>query len=193
MATRPLDRLDARLIAALAENPRAGILELARQLKVARGTVQARLDKLVQRGVITGFGPQLELRALGYEVLAFTTIEIAQGRLSDVIEHLRAIPEVLEAHSTTGQADLLVRVCARTNDHLQEVLHRMLEVQGIARTTTVIALSEQLTARALPLVQAVAADADDQPPSLPDLLQSARDGALVATGPAVADGGPVAS
>lgn len=162
MPPRPIDRLDARLIAALAEHPRGGILELARLLQVARGTVQARLDKLVGRGVITGFGPDIDLRAVGYEVLAFTTIEIAQGRLDDVIAHLRAIPEVLEAHSTTGQGDLHLRVAARTNDHLQEVLHRVLEVQGISRTTTVIALSEQVRLRALPLVAAQAeAEADD--------------------------------
>ena len=54
--------------------------------------------------MITGFGPDLDLRAIGYEVLAFTTLEIAQGRLADVVEHLRAIPEVLEAHATSGRA-----------------------------------------------------------------------------------------
>lgn len=164
MSPRAIDRLDARLIGALAEHPRAGILELARLLKVARGTVQARLDKLLQRGIVTGFGPDLDLRALGYEVLAFTTIEIAQGRLEDVVAHLRDIPEVLEAHSTTGQADLHLRVVARTNDHLQEVLHRVLEVQGISRTTTVIALSEQLRSRALPLVDVVAESAEPGSP-----------------------------
>jgi DNA-binding Lrp family transcriptional regulator len=152
----PLDPLDARLVHALAETPRAGVMELARQLGVARGTVQARLDKLTARGVITGFGPDLGLRAMGYEVLAFSTLEIVQGRLADVVEHLRDIPEVLEAHATTGQGDLHCRVVARTNEHLQQVINRMLEVQGISRTTTVIALSEQLPYRVLPLVEAAA-------------------------------------
>jgi DNA-binding Lrp family transcriptional regulator len=154
MLNSALDELDGRLIAALAEMPRAGILELARQLGVARGTVQARLDKLVSRGVVTGFGPDLDLRAMGYGVLAFTTIDIAQGRLGDVVEHLREIPEVLEAHATTGQADLHCKVVAQSNDHLQEVINRILEVQGINRTTTVIALTEQIRSRTLPLVEA---------------------------------------
>ncbi len=92
IVTSPIDALDARLIAALAQAPRAPVLDLARRLGVARGTVQARLDKLQQRGVITGFGPDLSPRALGYAVVAFTTIEIAQGRLADVVEHLQAIP-----------------------------------------------------------------------------------------------------
>lgn len=147
-----IDRLDTRLIRALAETPRAGVLELARRLGVARGTVQARLDKLQQRGVITGFGPDVDPAAIGYEVTAFCTLEIAQGRLGDVVEHLRDIPEVLEAHSTSGPGDLHCKIVARTNAHLQDVINRVLEVQGIGRTSTVIALSQQIGHRILPLV-----------------------------------------
>ena len=147
-----LDSLDARLVRALADTPRAGIMELARQLGVARGTVQARLDKLLKRGLISGFGPDLDVRNLGYPVLAFTTLEIAQGRLHDVVQHVHAIPEVLEAHAITGPGDLHCRLVAHTNEHLQEVINRMLEVQGIVRTSTVIALSEQIRYSALGLL-----------------------------------------
>ncbi len=154
LARLPIDELDAQLIAALAGSPRAGVLELSRQLGVARGTVQARLDKLQARGVIRGFGPEIEPAAMGYVVLAFTTLEIAQGRVEDVVLHLREIPEVLETHATTGPGDLHCRVVARSNDHLQAVINRMLEVQGISRTATVIALSTQISMRVLPLVEA---------------------------------------
>jgi DNA-binding Lrp family transcriptional regulator len=147
-----IDGLDARLLAALTTAPRAGVLELARQLGVARGTVQARLDRLQGRGIVRGFGPTLDVEALGYDVLAFTTLEIAQGRLGDVVDHLREIPEVLEAHGTSGSGDLHCRVAARNNRDLQRVINRMLEVRGIDRTTTVIALSEQIGYRVLPLV-----------------------------------------
>jgi DNA-binding Lrp family transcriptional regulator len=155
-----IDALDARLIRAMCETPRAGVMELARQLGVARGTVQARLDKLQQRGVICGFDPDLDLRAMGYEVLAFVSLEIAQGRLEDVCSHLREIPEVLEIYSVTGPGDLNCRVVAHTNEHLQAVIGRVLEVQGISRTTTQIALTEQLRHRVLPLVE-LAIDADE--------------------------------
>jgi DNA-binding Lrp family transcriptional regulator len=151
-----IDDLDARLILAMAASPRAGVMELARRLGVARGTVQARLDKLQARRVVTGFGPDLDLRALGYEVLAFVTLEIAQGRLLDVTEHLAGIPEVLEAHATTGPGDLHCRVVARTNEHLQDVINGILKVNGIMRTTTQIALTEQLGHRVLPLVAQLA-------------------------------------
>ena len=154
-----IDELDARLIAHLAGSPRAGVMDLARSLGVARGTAQARLDKLVARGVITGFGPDVDPVALGYTVTAFTTLEIAQGRLADVVEHLRAIPEVLEAHAITGPGDLHARLVARTNRHLQDVINRVLEVRGINRATTQIVLTEQIGARVLPLV-ASAGDGD---------------------------------
>lgn len=153
-----IDALDARLLRAIAESPRAGVMELARQLEVARGTVQARLDKLQQRGIITGFGPDLDLRKLGYEVLAFISLEIAQGALGAVVEHLSTIPEVLEIHTMTGDGDLLCRVVAPTNADLQPLIGRMLASGGVERTTTQIALTEQLAYRVLPLVDGAVED-----------------------------------
>lgn len=156
--TSEIDALDARLLRAIAESPRAGVMELARQLEVARGTVQARLDKLRQRGVVTGFGPDLDLQCLGYGVLAFVTLEITQGALDAVVEHLTTIPEVLEVHTTTGPGDLLCRVVAPTNTDLQGLIDRMLASGGIVRTTTHVALTEQLKYRVLPLVDRVLED-----------------------------------
>ena len=147
-----LDELDRRLLRCLAENPRAGVMELARQLEVARGTVQARMEKLQQRGVVTGFGPDIDLRSIGYDVVAFVTLEIAQGALESVVAHLATIPEVLEVHTTTGPGDLLCRVVAPTNADLQPLIGRMLASGGIQRTTTQIALTEQIPYRVLPLV-----------------------------------------
>jgi DNA-binding Lrp family transcriptional regulator len=149
---RPIDELDARLVSVLARFPRVGVLETARRLGVARGTAQARLDRLQARGVIRGFGPDVDVSALGYGVTAFVTLEIAQGRGHDVQQHLSRIPQVLEAHTITGPGDLLVRIAARDNEHLQQVLDLVLEVEGIRRTSTVIALSTPVPYRVLPLV-----------------------------------------
>ena len=156
--TSPIDDLDARLITHMARAPRAGVMDLARTLGVARGTAQARLDKLLARGIVTGFGPDIDPIALGYAVMAFTTLEIAQGRLADVVAHLLEIPEVLEAHAITGPGDLHTRLVAHTNRHLQEVLNRVLEVRGINRATTQIVLSEQIPSRLLPLVARAGSD-----------------------------------
>jgi DNA-binding Lrp family transcriptional regulator len=148
-----MDALDARLIRAVWNKPRVGVMELTRELGVARSTLTVRLDKLRQRGIICGL--DLDLRAMGYEVLAFVNLDIAKGQLQHVANDLREIPEVLEIHSVTGPDDLHCRVVAHTNDHLQHIIDRILEVQGVDRTTTQIALNEQLRHRVLPLVDLV--------------------------------------
>jgi DNA-binding Lrp family transcriptional regulator len=153
-----LDDLDRRLLLCLAEHPRAGIMELARQLEVARGTVQARMEKLQQRGVVTGYGPDIDLRSIGYDVIAFVALEISQGALETVVAHLSTLPEVLEVHTTTGPGDLLCRVVAPTNADLQPLIARMLATGGIERTTTQIALTEQIPYRVLPLVAGAVPD-----------------------------------
>jgi len=136
-----MDDLDRRLVAALPGVTRPGVLELSRRLGIARGTVQARLDRLQAGGVLAGFGPYLDLRALGFSVLAFTTLEIAQGQETAVIDSLARIPEVIEVHKTTGPGDLLCRIVARTNEHLHDVLEQVLATPGITRTTSALALA----------------------------------------------------
>ena len=148
-----IDELDARLIAAMAEHPRVGLMEISRQLGVARGTVQARLEKLMARGAITGFGPDLDPSHMGYPVLAFVFLEISQGRLEEAVEWLEEVPEVLEAHGTSGAQDLHCRVVARDPGQLQDVINRILETPAVRRSTSFIALSEQIPFRTGPLVE----------------------------------------
>lgn len=148
-----MDELDATLIRLFTEEPRIGVLEASRRLGVARGTVQSRLDKLQERGVIAGWGPALDPRALGYPVTAFLTLEIRQGAgHGTVAEHLATIAEVLEAHTITGAGDMWCRVVARSNADLQRVIDLVLAHAGIVRSTTVIALATQITHRVLPLL-----------------------------------------
>ncbi|GIJ28172.1 AsnC family transcriptional regulator [Micromonospora qiuiae] len=149
-----LDGLDALLIELLAEEPRIGVLECSRRLGVARGTVQARLDKLVDRKVIGGFGPDVSPAAIGFSVTSFVTLEISQRHGHDpVTSHLAAIPEVLEAHTITGSSDLLCRIVARSNADLQRVIDQIVAYEGIRRASTIIALAEQIPYRVIPLVR----------------------------------------
>jgi DNA-binding Lrp family transcriptional regulator len=154
-----IDGLDARLIALLAAEPRIGVLECSRRLRlrVARGTVQARLDRLARRGVVRGHGPDIDPAALGYGVTAFVTLEIRQRYGHDpVATHLADIPEVLEAHTITGTGDLMCRIVARSNADLQRVIDLVVSYEGIVRAATIIALAEQIPYRTLPLVAAAA-------------------------------------
>ena len=150
-----MDALDRNLIDLFAAEPRIGVLEASRRLGVARGTVQARLDKLVASGVVIGWGPELSTEALGYPVTAFLTLEISQGKGHDVVaEHLASIPEVLEAYTITGTGDMWCRVVSRSNSDLQRVIDQVLAFPGIERTATVMALATQVPYRVLPLVAA---------------------------------------
>ena len=153
-----IDRLDARIITSLREEPRIGVLEISRRLGVARGTVTARLEKMQARGVVTGFGPDLDPGELGYPVLAFVFLEIVQGRLDEAVADLRNVPEVLEAHSVTGARDLLCRVVARDNGHLQDVINRMVRHPTVRRSTSYISMSRQIGYRVAPLVEQAAAE-----------------------------------
>ena len=155
-----VDHLDAALIELLTAEPRVGALEASRRLRVARGTVQARLGRLQERGVITGYGPEVDPAALGYEVTAFITLEIRQaGGHDPVAERLAAIPEVLEVHTITGAGDMLCRLVARSNTDLQRVLDAIVSTEGVVRSSTVISLATQVPYRVLPLVRAAAGPA----------------------------------
>src|ERR1700758_374531 len=152
-----MDELDAAIVALFAAEPRVGVLEASRRLGVARGTVQARLDRMQARGVITGYGPDIDPAAIGYRVTAFITLEIRQaGGHDPVADRLAAIAEVLEAHTITGAGDLLCRVVARSNADLQRVIDAIVGLEGVVRPSTVISLATQVPYRMIPLVRVAA-------------------------------------
>jgi DNA-binding Lrp family transcriptional regulator len=158
------DALDVRLVELFRDEPRVGVLEASRRLGVARGTVQARLERMQARGVITGFGPDIDPAALGFAVTAFVTLEIRQAGGHDPVAHgLAVIPEVLEVHTITGPGDMLCRVVARTNTDLQRVIDMIVDVPGVVRAATVIALDAPLPYRVLPLVRAAVGPAEGPP------------------------------
>ena len=148
-----MDQLDRNLIELFAAEPRVGVLEASRRLGVARGTVQARLDRLQASGVVSGWGPELEPDALGFPVTAFLTLEIRQGRGHEAVaRHLAGIAEVIEAYTITGAGDMWCRVVARSNTDLQRVIDAVLADEGIVRSSTLIALATQVPRRVLPLL-----------------------------------------
>jgi DNA-binding Lrp family transcriptional regulator len=148
-----IDELDGRLIKALRENPRVGLLEISRQVGVARGTVQARLSKLEQRGVVTGYGPEIEPAAMGYPILAFVLMDLTQGRLAEAVEVIQRVPEVIEADAISGPHDLIARVVARDTEHLQEVVNQLVASDAIERSTSYIVMTRQVPQRVSPLVE----------------------------------------
>lgn len=170
-----LDTLDLALLAALRERPRMGLLELSRTVGVARATVQSRLAHMERAGVVTGYGPDVDVSAAGFPVQAFVTLEIVQGALSDVTADLTAIPEVLEAYATTGVGDVVCKIAASSNAALQDTLLRLNSSASIARSTSVVILSTVVEPRTLPLLRSRPRSAATRAPAFRDLGRDAAD------------------
>jgi Lrp/AsnC family transcriptional regulator for asnA, asnC and gidA len=150
------DALDARLVDVLSENPRIGVLGAARLLGIARATVQARLDRLVRSGILS-LEPRVDPARFGFPVSAMVSLELQQSHLGvPAAEALEAIPEVTEIHSVSGQADLLVRVVARSNEDLQRVLHEILAIEQVLRTSSSILLKTFMRERTAAIFEVAA-------------------------------------
>jgi DNA-binding Lrp family transcriptional regulator len=115
--------------------------------------VQSRLARLEREGVLRDWAPTVDPGPLGFPVLAFTTLEVHQGSgHAAIADHLRSIPEVLEAHTTSGQGDLLCRIVARDHPDLQRVLDAITASGLVARTSTVISLTNEVPLRVAQLL-----------------------------------------
>lgn len=152
-----LDEIDLALLTSLHEAPQIGVLETSRRIKVARATVQARLRKLEEAGVIAGYQPQVDLAAAGFGVQCFVQLHIAQGELESVAEELAEIPGVLEAWATTGDNDILCRVAAASHEGLQETLVQISRSRYVARSSSIVVLSTIVKPRTLPLLATIEA------------------------------------
>jgi DNA-binding Lrp family transcriptional regulator len=141
-----IDALDAQIILALDDDPDATILSLARTLGIARNTVHARLRRLAEDGTLKPFSQRLDLRALGYELVAFMSLSISQTD-PGIVAGLLEVPEVISAHHTTGDADILVQVVAKSTHDLHRITDAILAVDGVVRTSTAISLDEAIPYR----------------------------------------------
>lgn len=148
-----IDRLDVDLLEMLARDARVGVVELASRLGISRNTVQSRLKRLEESGLVAGYRPELDLAQAGIATQAFLGLEVQQGRLGSIVEALIGIPQVLEIHATTGREDLLVRVATETQAGLQQLIEQVVAIPGVVHSTTTLALTTPLTFRPMPLLK----------------------------------------
>jgi DNA-binding Lrp family transcriptional regulator len=154
-----LDPTDARLLQALAEDPRASVMALSQRLGLARNTVQTRLARLETGGALAPATTRVRPEALGYRLEAYMTVQVVQRGLADVGAALAGIPEVLEVTALSGVADLLVRVVAIDADDLWRITEHVLALPGVERTDTALALRRLVDHRLGPLLERAAGDA----------------------------------
>ena len=136
-----MDSLDRRLLALLRENARASIASLAKQLGVARGTVQNRLARLERDGTVVGYSVRLKPQVEEHRIRALMTIAVEGNRIDAVIAALRGDPAVGALHSTNGRWDIVAELRAESLAAFDQVLGRIRQLDGIASTETSLLLS----------------------------------------------------
>ena len=136
-----LDDVDRQLIALLRDNARMPVVTLAKQLKVARATVQNRLTRLEQNGVIVGYTVRLKPAAEAHRIRALMSIAVQGNRAQEVVKVLRGYPNVATIHTTNGRWDLIAELQADSLENFDRVLGAIRLVDGIANTETSILLS----------------------------------------------------
>jgi len=138
-----IDEIDQQIVALLVEDGRRSYGDIGRRVSLSAPSVKRRVDALRERGAITGFTARLNPNALGQTTEALVELFYAPGTLLDeVAERLRAVPEVVEAWSVTGDADAIARVRTQSNADLERVI-RQLQLDGsVRRTRSQIVLSQ---------------------------------------------------
>lgn len=140
-----LDSLDEQILSLIANNARIPFLEVARECNVSGAAIHQRIQKLVNMGVIKGSEFVLDPERVGYETCAYVGIYLKDPSTFDsVLNALKAIPEVVECHFTTGKYDMFIKLYARNNHHLLSIIHDQLQPLGLSRTETLISFNEAI-------------------------------------------------
>lgn len=136
-----MDDLDRRLVSALRKDGRASIAQLANDLKVARGTVQSRLDRLLSSGAILGFTIRAHQELEENLIKAIMMIEVAGKSTRQVISHLHGIPQLTKLHTTNGSWDLMAHLETTSLAEFDQVLGTVRMIDGVLNSETSIVLT----------------------------------------------------
>lgn len=142
-----LDKTDRQILAILMRDANTPYTDIAKRIHVSGGTIHVRMKKLRQMGIVQSANLQVDYSKLGYDISAFLGIYLDKSSFySAVIQELERIPEVVEAHYTTGIYNIFVRIICKDTDHLRSVLYDKLQhIDGIQRTETFISLEESVS------------------------------------------------
>jgi Lrp/AsnC family transcriptional regulator, regulator for asnA, asnC and gidA len=152
MENYQIDTLDRKILAIIKKNARTPFLEVGRACDVSGAAVHQRVQRLIKEGIIAGAEFVLDPNKVGYHTCAYMGIFLEKASLyKDVVKTLEEIPEIVECHYTTGGYSIFIKIYAKTNEHLRNILTEKLQsIQGIARTETFISLEESFR-RQLPV------------------------------------------
>ncbi|MFR9579505.1 MAG: Lrp/AsnC ligand binding domain-containing protein [Rikenellaceae bacterium] len=138
-----LDELDNKILRLISNNARISFLEVARICNVSGAAIHQRIQKLIANEIITGSEFTLNVIKIGYETCAFVNLNFHSSvDLDEIVKQLQTIPEVVECHHTTGPYDLLVKIYARNNSHLHNIIQDSIQPLGLSRCESVISYKE---------------------------------------------------
>ena len=148
-----IDSLDKKILSILSKNARIPFKDVAAECGVSRAAIHQRVQHLVEGGIVTGSGFHINPKSLGYSTCTYVGLNLERGSMyKDVVERLDQIPEVVECHFTTGPYTMLVKLYAKDNEQLMDLLNaRLQEIPGVVSTETLISL-EQSIKREIPVV-----------------------------------------
>ena len=145
----------------IAEDARVPFLEVARACDVSGAAIHQRIQKLTSMGVLKGSQFIINPEKIGYETCAYIGLNLRNPeKFDDVMVELQKIPEVTECHYTTGNFDMFIKIYAKNNHHLLNIIHDNLQPLGLSRSETIISFNSAFC-RQLPIVDAPAEEDDD--------------------------------
>ena len=152
MAIDKIDHLDKKILSILSKNARIPFKDVAAECNVSRAAIHQRVQHLIEAKVITGSGFDVNPMSLGYHTCTYVGITLERGSMyKTVCERLTHIPEIVEYHFTTGPYTMLVKLYARDNEQLMDLLNNQLQtIPGVVATETLISL-EQSIKREIPV------------------------------------------
>lgn len=147
-----IDNLDRKILSIIMKNARIPSKDVAHECGVSRAAVHQRIQRMIELGVITGSGYNVNPKTLGYTTCTYIGVSLERGAMyREAVRELEKIPEVVECHYTTGTFGMLIKVYARDNEHLMELLNDKIQmIPGVLGTETFISLDNSIR-RNMPL------------------------------------------
>ena len=141
-----IDKLDREILGILIKDAKIPYTEIAKRLIVSPGTIHVRMKRMERLGIVRGATLILDPGKIGYDMTAFVGIYLVKGSAySEVIKEIDRIPEIVEAHYTTGEYSIFTKIICKNTEHLRQVINEKLQpVKGVSRTETIISLGESI-------------------------------------------------
>lgn len=141
-----IDNLDKKILSILSKNARIPFKDVAAECGVSRAAIHQRVQHLIAGGVITGSGFDVNPKSVGYSTCTYVGMNLERGNMyKEVVEKLQNIPEIVECHFTTGPYTMLLKVYARDNEQLMDLLNNKMQmIPGVVSTETLISLDQSI-------------------------------------------------